>query len=129
MRAKCRVEITNLLIPGLNDGDEQIARLAEWIGENLGEGVPLHLSAYRPEYRLDVPATPIDVLLRAHGICRQRLRYVYLGNVATGAGQDTECPQCGAVIIRRRGYTTQVTGLTGDACSQCGRPADIVRGS
>ncbi len=123
--AGCHVEITNLLIPGLNDAEDQVGRLARWILENLGKSVPLHLSAYHPEYRMSRPATPVAVLERAWAQCRRDLNYVYLGNVLTGAGQDTLCPQCGAVLISRRGYATRMAGMTAGACAQCGRRAEI----
>jgi pyruvate formate lyase activating enzyme len=77
----CHVEITNLVIPGLNDEESSFAQLAEWISGNLGKSVPLHLSAYRPEYKMSVDRTSIDALLRAREICRKQLDSVYLGNV------------------------------------------------
>jgi pyruvate formate lyase activating enzyme len=126
--AGCHVEITNLVIPGLNDAPEQFERLARWIRENLGPSTPLHLSAYRPEYRLEVPATPAETLEQACRICRADLAYVYIGNVFTRSGQDTDCPQCGRTLIRRRGYSTEITGIKDNACSGCGRRADVVLG-
>ncbi len=125
--AGCRLEITNLIIPTLNDAPEQIERLAKWVADRLGDLTPLHLSAYRPEYRMSVPPTPPDALESAWAICRRHLRYVYVGNVRTHDGQDTLCPGCGAVLIRRRGYATELAGLSGGgACSACGRAADVV---
>jgi pyruvate formate lyase activating enzyme len=120
------VEITNLVIPGLNDGDAQVAALAEWVRDELGPAVPLHLSGYHPQYRLRVPATPAATLQRARAICRRALRYVYLGNVIAEEGCDTDCPGCGATLVRRRGYRAAVTGLRDGACAACGRAAEIV---
>lgn len=77
----CHVEITNLIIPGLNDSDDEIAELAEWIRMNLGDQTPLHLSAYHPQYKLSTPATPVATIKRAEKICRGKLKYIYLGNV------------------------------------------------
>ena len=128
VEAGCHVEITNLVIPGLNDADEQVARLAGWIAETLGRSVPMHLSAYRPMYKMHVPPTPAATLVRAHALCRERLDYVYLGNVMTREGCNTVCPECGAVLIARIGYGTRVTGLSAGACTACGRRFDGVTG-
>ncbi|MBU4199048.1 MAG: AmmeMemoRadiSam system radical SAM enzyme [Verrucomicrobia bacterium] len=124
--AGCHVEITNLLIPGLNDAEEQVGRLSRWIREHLGKSVPLHLSAYRPEYRMTLPPTPVVVLERAYKRCRCDLEYVYLGNMRTDEGQNTVCPQCGSIQISRSGYATRIMGLVGGACAKCGRKADVI---
>ncbi len=124
--ANCHVEITNLLIPGLNDSDEQIGRLSAWMAANLGRLSPLHLSAYHPDYKMDVPSTPPAVLERAYNRCRQDLDYVYMGNVLTSVGQNTLCPQCAAELIVRQGYDTRIVGIVNRACRQCGRRVDVV---
>lgn len=126
VQAGCHVEITHLVIPALNDQDGQFDRLAGWIADELGAGIPLHLSAYHPDYRLASPATPRATLLRAHQRCRQRLTYVYIGNVLVDGGQDTACPGCGSVLIHREGYAVSTAGLTAGACSRCGRQADLI---
>ncbi len=120
-RAKksCHIEITNLLIPGLNDSDELIGRLVEFVLE-LGRDIPLHFSAYYPCYKMKIPPTPFKSLLRAYEIAREKLDYVYLGNVRTEQGGLTVCPSCGNVVIERDGYITRKTGLEGSACSACG---------
>lgn len=123
---KCHVEITNLLVPGLNDADEQLASLAGWIAGHLGAGTALHLSAYRPQYRSRIPATTVASLLRAHAICASYLPYVYIGNVMTEDGQSTKCPQCGKVCISRCGYDIQVSGIKNGACATCGRKLEVV---
>ena len=124
--AGCHVEITNLVIPTLNDAPAQFEELAEWIRDNLGEKTPLHLSAYRPEYKLEIAPTPPELLVKAYETCRAVLPYVYMGNVATKGGQNTACPGCGHEWIVRRGYRTSVRGLKGGACGQCGRAADVI---
>jgi pyruvate formate lyase activating enzyme len=121
------VEITNLIIPGLNDADPQINKLAEWIFENLGKKTPLHLSAYHPEFKMDLPPTPPETLERAYRLCKEKLQYVYIGNVFSETGQDTLCPQCGNTLVFRRGYSIRPAGLNGKNCAKCGRPADIIR--
>ncbi|OIO37292.1 MAG: AmmeMemoRadiSam system radical SAM enzyme [Candidatus Omnitrophica bacterium CG1_02_49_10] len=79
--ARCHVEITNLVIPGFNDSDENFKKLADWIAENTGEDTPLHFSRYFPCYKMDSPPTPIETLERAAKIAKRRLKLVYLGNV------------------------------------------------
>ncbi len=126
LAAGCLVELTNLVIPGLNDSDADLQTLARWIRTEAGRGVPLHLSAYRPQYKMNAPPTPVATLSRAYDICAAELDYVYLGNVAGSVGQDTLCPGCRAVLIARDGYSTRRVGLNGGVCARCGRPADVV---
>lgn len=124
--AGCHVEITNLIIPTLNDSAALVEQLAVWIRDNLGPGTPLHLSAYHPDYRAVIEPTPPESLLQAHDLCRRHLTYVYLGNVRTARGQDTVCPGCGNTWITRRGYAVTVAGLRDGACAKCGRKSDVV---
>jgi pyruvate formate lyase activating enzyme len=126
VEAGCWLEVTNLIIPTLNDAPGAVKRLAQWVRENLGERVPLHLSAYRPEYRSRIPATPPVTLERAWEAARAHLAYVYVGNVLTREGQNTQCPGCGAVLITRVGYATQVRAIRDGACGECGRKADVI---
>ncbi len=81
MAAACHVELTNLIVPGANDSDEDIRDLVEWIATHLGPDVPLHFSRYFPCYKLTTPPTPITTLQRAEAIARQKLKHVYLGNI------------------------------------------------
>lgn len=122
----CHVEITNLVIPGMNDQSASFEKLAGWICDNLGRKTPLHLSAYRPEYMLRVGATSPSLLEEGHDICRRYLDYVYIGNVRTDAGQNTGCPKCGKLLIERRGYLTKASGIKNGKCAICGRPVDAV---
>lgn len=77
----CHIELTNLIIPTLNDSDENITKLVNWIYENLGDSVPLHFSRYFPCYKLDIPPTPLATLEKAENIAKKKLKFVYLGNV------------------------------------------------
>jgi len=120
------VEVTNLVIPTHNDSNEDLAALANWIRDHLGADTPTHLSAYFPRHRLNAPPTPLETLERAQDIFEERLDHVYLGNVATGRGADTACRNCGTAVIRRRGYSTQVVALDGNACARCGEKLNIV---
>jgi pyruvate formate lyase activating enzyme len=116
------LELTTLLIPGLNDAPEQIDKQCEWVLENLGPDVPLHFTAFHPDYKMrDRPPTPPETLKRA----RQQalslgVRHVYTGNVHDGAGQSTYCAGCGAVLIERDWYELGRWGLVDGACGACG---------
>lgn len=99
-------EITTLLIPGENDGDVEIEEMSRWIAEHLGPDVPLHFTAFHPDWKmLDKPPTPPATLTRAREIAlRNGLRYVYTGNVHDHTGSSTYCAGCGAVLIGRDWY-------------------------
>ncbi len=114
------LEVTNLVIPGHNDADGQIARLVDFVAD-VGRDVPLHLSAYHPDYRLDAPPTPPETLRRAAAIARRRLDYVYVGNVRLRGAADTACPHCGELCVVREGYAVRNLLRDGDRCPGCGR--------
>jgi len=116
------LEITTLILPGLNDSTDEIRREAEWIAANAGRGVPFHLSRYFPMYRRTDPATPPETIIRLSEIAKEYLDYVYTGNMpGTDGGSNTQCPSCGEVVIRRSGYSTRITGLTDEGrCEKCG---------
>ncbi len=99
-------EITTLLIPGLNDGDDELARLADWIAGTLTPDVPLHFSAFHPDYKMtDIAPTPAATLARARDIARRAgLRYVYTGNVHDVEGGTTYCPGCSTAVVTRDWY-------------------------
>lgn len=122
----CHLEITNLIIPGLNDGEKDLKDLAEWIACNLGKSVPLHLSGYHPQYKLDVCATSKDILENAYAVCSEILDYVYIGNIATEKGRNTYCRGCGSELVSRSYYDVCVKGITDGKCSSCGKSSDIV---
>ena len=117
------LEITTLLIPGLNDSDDELDRLTRWVVDHLGPDVPLHFSAFHPDFRmLDRPPTPPGTLTRARAIALGNgVRYAYTGNVFDPAGQTTTCHACGAILIGRDGYTITRWNLTADGhCPRCG---------
>ena len=120
------VEITNLIIPGYNDTDEELEELAQWIAEDLGKETPTHLSAYFPRYLLRAQATPAELLYQAEDIFKKHLRFVYIGNVLSEKGSDTLCPSCGGLLIERRGYRARSSGLEGTRCAQCRARTNIV---
>ena len=119
------VELTNLLIPGANDSEQELRDLVDYVA-GLGKSIPLHFSRYHPAYKLDLPPTPASSLERAYRIASEKLNYVYLGNVSGMQGSDTNCPQCGAVAVRRTGCSTRVVGLEGSSCRACGAALNFV---
>ena len=117
-------EITTLLIPGENDSDQEIDRLSQWVASELGVGVPLHFSAFHPDYKmLDRPRTPASTLQRARRIAMANgLRYVYVGNIHDREGDSTWCHRCGELLIGRDWYQLEAFGLEHGRCSACGEP-------
>lgn len=116
-------EITNLMIPGENDSDAEIHAMTQWIMENLGPDVPLHFTAFHPDYKmLDKSATPANTLLNARAIAIQNgLRYVYVGNVHHKEGSSTYCHHCNALLIGRDWHVISEWNLNDSgACKQCG---------
>ncbi|MEN8174619.1 MAG: AmmeMemoRadiSam system radical SAM enzyme [Pseudomonadota bacterium] len=119
------VEITTLLIPGHNDSDEEIQQLTRWVHDNLGADVPLHFSAFHPDWKmLDTPPTPPETLIHAREIgLRNGLHYVYTGNIHDSRGGSTWCPGCGALVIERDWYQLGHWGLDEHGrCGACGTP-------
>jgi len=120
----CHIEITTLLIPGRNDKEEEVRALAEWLS-SLSRDIPLHFSCYFPNYKLDLPPTPVETLKKARGLAKLYLNYVYIGNVIDEEGNSTYCPKCGEVLIRRSAYRIQKCYLKG-RCENCKSPISIV---
>lgn len=120
----CHVEITNLLIPGYNDSDEQIEALVDWAAD-VSPVMPLHFSAYHPAHRLTAPATPRETLERAYDIAARKMRFVYVGNMYIGGTTDTRCPVCGAIAVHRDGFSASTEALIDGRCSGCGAELNI----
>ncbi len=116
------LEITNLLIPGENDADDEIDRMTKWIATELGPEVPLHFSAFHPAHKmLYKPRTPVATLLRAREIAlRNGLYYVYTGNVPDTKSQSTDCHRCRHLLIERNGYCVDTKELQQGRCPHCG---------
>jgi pyruvate formate lyase activating enzyme len=114
-------EITNLMIPTLNDDPEETRKLADWVLLHLGPDVPLHFTAFHPDFKLqNKPPTPPETLHRARKIARDAgLHYVYEGNIHSD-GANTLCPQCQALLIRRSWHTVLENNLRHGACGNCG---------
>ncbi|HSG85888.1 MAG TPA: AmmeMemoRadiSam system radical SAM enzyme [Candidatus Limnocylindrales bacterium] len=133
LRYLCRetdvwVEITNLMIPGWNDDPAETDAMARWIVEELGPDVPVHFTAFHPDYRmLDTPPTPPATLRRARDIARANgIRYAYTGNVHDRDGQSTRCPACDLLLIERDWYDLGRWGL--DAAGRCSRCGTAIAG-
>lgn len=117
------VEITNLIIDGLNSSEDQIDRLAKWISK-IDDNIPLHLTKYFPAYRMNLPPTSYDTLMRAKKTAEKHLKYVYVGNVM-GIDRNTYCPSCSYEVVNRS-ITGQITGIKDGKCSNCGHAINMV---
>lgn len=117
------IEITTLIIPGLNDSPDELKKIADFI-VSVGEDIPWHVSAFYPTYRMtDRPPTPASTLLAAREIGRAAgLRYVYTGNIPGQGGEDTLCHACGATLIERQGYRICSYNLRNGICPACFAP-------
>ena len=119
------LEITTLVIPGANDSDAELHELASWVAQELGADVPLHFTAFHPDWKMrDRAPTPAATLTRARRIAQEYgLRHVYTGNVRDREGGSTMCHSCGALVIGRDGYDLTHWGLdSGGHCLDCGAP-------
>ena len=119
------VEVTTLVIPGVNDSPEELGRIASFIAGDLGRETPWHVTRFHPDYRFtEAPATPVETLRVAWQIGLDAgLHYVYVGNVVGEGGEDTACSLCGEMLIRRAGYTIVSDAVTPEGtCPSCGTP-------
>ena len=117
------VEVTNLIIPTLNDEPGQIRQLAHWVKTNLGAETPLHFSRFFPQYKMrHLPPTSEKTLDMAREIAiSEGLDYVYIGNISSEQGQNTYCPSCKVLLIERAGYTILQNRLKDGRCLDCGK--------
>lgn len=114
------LEITNLIIPGLNDDIAQFTEMIKWISTELGKDTILHLSRYFPKYRLTEPATDPERIKELFYIASEYLNFVYIGNLATDKGQNTYCPACKSLVVERTGYSVSMEGLDKNGgCLKC----------
>lgn len=119
------LEVTFLVIPGLNDDPREWEAMGSWLASHAGRRTPLHVSRYFPRYRLETPPTPLETISRAVESFRAHLDFVYPGNVA--GEENTLCPSCGALLIRRSGYSVEKAGISGGRCIGCGADAGVVQ--
>ncbi len=124
---KVHIEITNLVIPALNDTEQEIRDLANFIHDEMGKEVPLHFSRYFPNYRMNIEPTPLSTLEMAYSIAREKLDYVYIGNIhSSDEYNSTYCPSCNNLLISRACYSARKTGLTKGRCSKCGEIINVI---
>lgn len=121
------VEVTTLVIPGLNDSEQELGEIASFLS-SVGPEIPWHVSRFHPDHKLlQIPPTPTETLRHARKIGLEAgLRYVYIGNVPGEDGENTFCPHCGDLAVGRAGYRTTRVGLDGSKCAGCGKELDGV---
>jgi len=119
---KVHLEVTNLIIPTLNDKPDDIRKLCEWVKSNLHVETPIHFSAFYPTYKLtDKPRTELKNLRDAHDIAKEvGLKHIYVGNVIDPSHEATYCVECGETLIRRSGFEITEKKVKGDLC-KCGK--------
>jgi pyruvate formate lyase activating enzyme len=126
-KSPAHLEITNLVIPELNDNETEFENMVQWIAAELGNDIPLHLSRYFPQYKLDIQPTPLKKLEKLYALAKKYLQYVYLGNVHEIERSSTYCPNCGKLLVQRNHYNTAVVGInTDNTCKFCGTMIKIV---
>jgi len=121
------LEITTLVVPDQNDSEKELAQIAKFIA-SVDRNIPWHISRFHPDFKMtDSYPTPLETLEKAYQIGKKAgLKYIYLGNVITETGENTFCPKCGALAIRRTGYLTEVLGVDKNGnCSNCGYDLNI----
>jgi len=118
----CHVEIVTNVVPTMNDDDQTLRAIAEWIVAKLGADTPWHVTRFIPYLELShLPATPIKTLERAAAIGHEAgLQFVYIGNVPGHSGENTVCPNCHRLVVRRTGYQVEDVALRGSLCALCG---------
>lgn len=114
-------ELTNLVIPDENDSADELSRMCDWVLESLGDEVPIHFTAFHPDFRLlDHPKTPLAKLVEAYDLATTRgLKYVYVGNVHDPAHESTYCPNCSTLLIERNWHELRTYRLQGNRCGRC----------
>jgi len=122
----CFIEITTLIVPGINDNINELIEIAEFIA-SIDKRIPWHLSRYHPSYKYNESSTDIDFITKVWESAIKILDYVFTGNInPSDAKSDTLCPKCNAVLISRRGYSTAIRDLVNGRCGKCGHDAGIL---
>ncbi|HEY3388072.1 MAG TPA: radical SAM protein, partial [Prolixibacteraceae bacterium] len=115
------LEITNLVIPGMNDNYSEFEEMVRWIAAEAGDRTVLHISRYFPNFQMQIASTPINILLDLYEIAKKHLKYVYLGNVFDIARDTTYCDRCSNTLIVREPGRTMISGLDKlGNCTKCG---------
>ncbi len=123
------IETVTLVIPGLNDDMQEITNLINWVIDNLGPDTPMHFTRFHPDFHMtDRPPTPIKTLEKIYERAKELgLKYPYLGNVGGHPYEDTYCPSCGKIIVKRAGFQTSTENLNGECCGFCNTPIAVIR--
>jgi pyruvate formate lyase activating enzyme len=126
---KVHVELTYLVIPGLNDSNKEVEKFCIWVRDSLSPNVPVHFTRFHPDFEmLDIPITPIETVLECQNIAENcGLNYAYVGNIITDDASDTYCPECGTAVIKRIGYLVNIVAMDGMRCSCCKAKLPIIR--
>ena len=122
--SKAHIEITTLVIPNKNDSEKEIEMIASFIA-SINSSIPLHLSCYYPTYKYSIERTNPAKVINLAAIASKYLEYVYVGN-AGFAENNTKCPSCRSIIVRRAGYNTKITGIENGICSNCSKKVNLI---
>ena len=122
---QCLVEVTNLVIPGWNDAEEDFRDLVNWLAK-VDRNIPLHFSRYYPAYQMTAPPTPPATLYRAREMAQEKLSFVYLGNIVGEGIEDTACPACRQTLVQRRGYAVLSVQVKNGKCAGCGQAVPLL---
>jgi pyruvate formate lyase activating enzyme len=123
--AGVHLEVTNLIIPGENDDESEIAALIDFVA-SVNPEIPLHFSRYFPHYKLHRPPTPPETLARAWRMAREKLTWVYVGNIELPGASSSFCPSCGKVLVDRSRYYVREVNIAEGRCRHCGEPVNFV---
>jgi pyruvate formate lyase activating enzyme len=120
------VEITTLIVTGLNDSMDEMTALVDWLA-SINDKIPWHVSRYFPNYSYNREPTDLQFMLDVYDMAKRKLKYVYLGNI-TGHSltHNTTCPSCGELLVSREGYSVSLRGLKNGLCTACGVKADFI---
>jgi pyruvate formate lyase activating enzyme len=113
------LEVTYLVIPGMNDDQELFRKMVLYLARHFGKSLVLHLSRYFPHYRMNIPATPLETMESLVSLAREQLDFVYPGNTGTAMDASTYCPQCGNLLIGRSHYRVTLPGIRSGRCTAC----------
>ena len=126
-QSPAHLEITNLVIPGLNDSEDEFEKMVVWIATELGTEVPLHISRYFPQHKMHISPTPLKKMEQFYAIGKTHLQHVYLGNVSDDERSATYCPSCKELLISRKRYKTNTEKISGEGrCKYCNAPINII---
>lgn len=120
-RSDKHIEITFLVIPGLNDQKDDFLKMARFISQHFGRKQVLHISRYYPHYKLKIPPTPLATIIELTNIAKQELDFVYPGNTGLNIDSSSYCPGCGNILVERHNYLVKIRGVRDGQCASCGR--------